>query len=111
MSKRTPGQPDDTGLPDIADLGTASLAEHQTLAEQRRRQIAEHEYERKRLHTLALAAWRAVRSIDERLREATDRRLRAVLEHNRSEMEAWHDELDAKMLEHERAIEQLERQR
>lgn len=50
-----------------------------------------------------MAAWAAVGTIDQRLRKATDRRLRTVLEHDRAEMLTWHQELDAKAAEHERA--------
>ena len=121
-----PNERDSDGLPHIDEIATASLADRGPLAEARAQQIREHEAEHEveheaeheveheaehnRRHTLALAVWHAVIALDQRLRDTPDVRLRATLEHNRTEMLRWHECLDAELLKHERAIEALEQQ-
>ena len=88
-------------------MSTWYLAPTRTLAQERQRQIAEHEKAVEERYKLVDAVTSAIDTLRRRIEATADPALRAVLEHNEADLEAYREELNREGEQHDKAIKQL----
>jgi len=91
-------------------LTTAWLVPTKPLADERRRQILEHEKEADRLYRLMDSVEYGIVALTRRIQATETPQLRAGLEHSNVGLEQYYGELDEQAMAHTKAIVRLHRQ-
>jgi hypothetical protein len=97
----------DGPLPDISQLITTRLKPRHTQAKTHAQQITQHEAEIRRLSDLAAVVGQAVTALIIRMHTAMDQRQQEALDHSRTDLQRFKDELESLLVEHQRTIERL----